>query len=272
MASVYSAATLSSSVSPGRTWVNATGSSVMSMPAGRLPRDREPRRRQIARLRKIGAEVRAARILALPRRERNHPADLGERAQIEPVVPGQIESAVAHRRRRSQAAPPRSRRARRWPRSRPAAVAHDADLVPHERRAAARADRSGRRLCARTDAARARSPRRARPRRASRWPGLAAIQRGISSPAMPPNTVELATPLPPSRLAPCMPLASSPATNRPGPLGRGVGAADDAAHEVVRGRHHLDQAAGEIEAAVAAALDHALEFLRAPRPARGGSS
>ena len=48
-----------------------------------------------------------------------------------------------------------------------------------------------------------------------RGPGFFAIHPGITSPAMPPNTVELATPLPPSRLAPCMPLASSPATNRP---------------------------------------------------------
>ena len=79
---------------------------------------------------------------------------------------------------------------------------------------------------------------------------------------MPPNTVELATPLPPSRLAPCMPLASSPATNRPGHRGGGIRLADDAAHEVVRGRHHLDEPAGEVEAAVAAALDHALEFPR----------
>ena len=33
----------------------------------------------------------------------------------------------------------------------------------------------------------------------------------IASPASPPNTVELATPLPPSRLAPCTPPVSSPA-------------------------------------------------------------
>src|SRR5215472_5617041 len=61
--------------------------------AGRLPRDRKARTRQVARLRKIGAEVRAARILALAGRERNHPADLGERAQVEPIMPGHIEGA-----------------------------------------------------------------------------------------------------------------------------------------------------------------------------------
>ena len=41
--------------------------------------------------------------------------------------------------------------------------------------------------------------------------GLRAIHFGIVSPAMPPNTVELATPLPPRRLAPCTPPVSSPA-------------------------------------------------------------
>src|SRR5205823_2143268 len=61
---------------------------------GGLPRDREARTRQIARFRKIGAKVRAARILALPRRERNHPAHLGERAQVEPIMPGHIEGAA----------------------------------------------------------------------------------------------------------------------------------------------------------------------------------
>src|SRR5262249_56363522 len=36
---------------------------------------------------------------------------------------------------------------------------------------------------------------------------------------------------------------------KPGPIGRGVGPADDAAHEVMRRGHHLDQPAGAIEAA-----------------------
>ena len=35
------------------------------------------------------------------------------------------------------------------------------------------------------------------------------------SPAMPPNTVEFATPLPPRRFAPCTPPVSSPAANSP---------------------------------------------------------
>ena len=41
----------------------------------------------------------------------------------------------------------------------------------------------------------------------------------------------------------------------------GVGLEGDAAHHVMRRRHHLDQPAGEVEAAVPAALDHALEAL-----------
>ncbi len=45
-------------------------------------------------------------------------------------------------------------------------------------------------------------------------------------------------------------------------FGRGLDVADHAAHEIVRGRHHFDQAAGEIEAAIAAAIDHAFELLR----------
>ena len=45
-------------------------------------------------------------------------------------------------------------------------------------------------------------------------------------------------------------------------LGRGIDLADHAAHEVMRGRHHFDQPAGKVETAIAAAIDHALEFLR----------
>src|SRR5690606_23484462 len=42
----------------------------------------------------------------------------------------------------------------------------------------------------------------------------------------------------------------------------GVDVTEDATHEVMRGRHDLDETTGEIEAAVGAALDHALELLR----------
>ena len=41
-----------------------------------------------------------------------------------------------------------------------------------------------------------------------------------------------------------------------------VGIDDNAAHEVMRRRHHLDQAARQVEAAIGAAFHHAGEFLR----------
>ena len=43
--------------------------------------------------------------------------------------------------------------------------------------------------------------------------------------------------------------------------GAAIGLEYHAAHHVVRGRYHLDQATGQIEAAVRATLDHALELL-----------
>ena len=95
--------------------------------------------------------------------------------------------------------------------------------------------------------------------RFGRRPYYAGAKAAMLSPAMPPKTVELATPLPPRRLAPCTPPASSPATNRPGRAQWCVGLEDHAAHHVMRGRHHLDPAASQVEAAVGAALDHALE-------------
>src|SRR6185295_194134 len=42
--------------------------------------------------------------------------------------------------------------------------------------------------------------------------------------------------------------------------GAAIGCELDAAHYVVRSRHHFNQAAGEIEAAVSAALEHAAEL------------
>ena len=41
-----------------------------------------------------------------------------------------------------------------------------------------------------------------------------------------------------------------------------VGIDDNAAHEIMRRRHHLDKAASKVEAAIGAALHHAGEFLR----------
>ena len=55
---------------------------------------------------------------------------------------------------------------------------------------------------------------------------------------------------------------------KPKTFRRGVDLADHAAHEIMRGRHDFDQAAGQIEAAIAAAIHHALEQLRHVRRAK----
>ena len=95
-ASLYSAATWScSSVSPGRTCVNATGSSVISIPPAVWRATVKRRGRELARLRKIGAEMRAAAEFSRFRAASAiDPADLDERAQIEPIVPGQVEGTA----------------------------------------------------------------------------------------------------------------------------------------------------------------------------------
>src|SRR5689334_25005118 len=55
-------------------------------PSAFLARHRECRSCQVPRLREIGTEMRAARIFAPQRGEPNHPADLAQRMQIEPIV------------------------------------------------------------------------------------------------------------------------------------------------------------------------------------------
>ena len=72
---------------------------------------------------------------------------------------------------------------------------------------------------------------------------LACTIAAAASPARAPNTVDSATPLPPSRLAPCVPPASSPATSRPCTDVRQSGSMIDAAHVEVRGRRDLDRLA-----------------------------
>src|SRR3569833_2138139 len=56
-----------------------------------LANDCVGRRLEISGLGEIRAEVRAARVLSPPCRKRDDAAGLGERAQIEPVMPRQIE-------------------------------------------------------------------------------------------------------------------------------------------------------------------------------------
>src|SRR5579872_3531539 len=95
-----------------------------------LTRHGECRSGKIARLRKIGPVMRAARILAADSRERNDAADLAQRTQIEPIMPGQIEAAVAFgdaggKEYRLDGID--CRKAALYP----GAIAHDADMIPH---------------------------------------------------------------------------------------------------------------------------------------------
>ena len=106
----------------------------------------------------------------------------------------------------------------------PRRIAHDADVVPHRIEQPFPQLVQVARACVNGCSARDISAVQHILVRLPHGPDWRAIQRGITSPAMPPKTVELATPLPPSRLAPCMPLASSPATKRPGHSRRGIGA------------------------------------------------
>ena len=156
-------------------------------------------------------------------------------------MPGQIE------RRGSPSAKPVSNSSRSAHRSSTCAAAasrpasrHDANIVPHdvEQPFAQLIE-----IAALAGEGMVRAPISDRNTASSggRSAGLRAIQLAMMSPAIPPNTVELATPLPPSRLAPCTPPASSPATNRPRQFGGGVDLADHATHQVVRGRHDFDQ-------------------------------
>src|SRR3974390_1793088 len=86
---------------------------------------------EVAGLRKIRAEMRAARILPLQRGLRNHLRRLDLRAQIQPVRPGHIEGAAifadAGREKFTfDLAEPAGRPSQR------SLVAYDADVVPHQ--------------------------------------------------------------------------------------------------------------------------------------------
>ena len=257
----YSAASASrSSVSPGFTWVNCTGCSPISIPfapcratvkveVARSPgsgkSDRKWAPREFSRFSAASAMTRLT----------SH-----KRAQIEPVVPGQIEAAIGigdaggqkfrldpvERREAARDAGP---------------VAHHADFVPHgiEQRFAQRVQIAGflrerllgarefgiEHVCIRL----AMSGIGGDPAR-HHVAGNAAEHRRIGDAiaAEPIGAVHAAGILAGNEQAET--------------LRRGVDLADDAAHEIMRRRHHFDQAAGQIETAVAAAIDHALELLR----------
>ena len=83
-----------------------------------------------------------------------------------------------------------------------------------------------------------------RPRRASRG----GVRTPRCWPARRPNTSRSDSELPPSRLEPCMPPATSPAAYRPGDERLlGVGVDLDAAHHVVAGRPDLHRLGGDVD-------------------------
>src|SRR2546429_3913621 len=261
VASLYSAANLSgSSVSPGLTWVKRTGSSVISRPPavcrttvkrelGKSPGSGKSERKCAPReFSRFLAANAITRLTSMSERRLSQSCQVILKARPASARPVANSSASMA----SSAAMARSRPA--WSRTTPTS----SHMV-----SSSRSRRSFKLPPLRVNGWSARaSSTSSTCSSGARWPGLAAIQRGITSPAMPPNTVELATPLPPRRLAPCMPLASSPATNSPGQSVVVSTRQMTPPNEVMRGGHHLDEAAGEIEAAVAAAIHHALELLR----------
>ena len=204
--------------------------------------------------------MRAARIVAGRAAAQIAAAHGDQAGQVEPVVPARDCSegrrpprpSASSARCNSSSAIARARRARarragsrRRPTSIRSSASRIASMSPGGRA-------SG---CER----RSRAPLPARASGSCHAPSRA-VHAAIASPAIAPNTVELATPLPPRRLAPCTPPVSSPAANRPARAVRAVGRELHPAHHVVRGRHHLDQAAGQVETAIGAALHHALEL------------
>src|SRR2546430_8617603 len=85
-----------------------------------------------------------------------------------------------------------------------------------------------------------------------------ATKSAITPPAIPPNTVDSATPLPPRRLAPCTPPVSSPAANSPSMAVR-QSIDDDAAHHEMRGGPDFHRPPREVATEVTTAAHHATE-------------
>jgi hypothetical protein len=127
---VRQAARRASSVCPGATRVNRTGSRDRSSASPRWRDDDVVRRRQVAGVGEVLAEVRAARVLARQRRHRDDAADGDQVLQVDPVVPAHVEGAVGvghagARQLRVQLVEPLQAALQR------AGRAQDADVVPH---------------------------------------------------------------------------------------------------------------------------------------------
>jgi hypothetical protein len=200
-----------------------------------------------------------ARILALQRGERNDPAHLGERTKVEPIVPSEVEGAavLGHAGHYELGLDGIERRKAALE---PGPVAHDADLVPHAiEQAFAQAVQV--------------------PTPAGEWVQCTAefrlehgfVGRPVAGIAGDPAGYDVAgDAAEDSRVGDAVatePVGAVHAARvltsyeQPGPLGRRIRPADHPAHEIVRGRHDLDQSAGKIETAVAAAIHHPLELL-----------
>ena len=175
----------------------------------------EPHRRigrggEIGDVRKVLAEMRAAAVAAEVGGGADGAADQRQVLEIEPVHPGEIVAAAAV----GDAAVgdvTRQRIERRLAARQALGGAQDADVVPHDvvepfahfrQIAGFAAERREGALVGRLDRGLVRIRQSA---------GRADVRAPMTSPATPPNTVELATPLPPRRLAPCTPPVSSPA-------------------------------------------------------------
>ncbi len=247
-----------SRLSPGRTRVNSTGTNSSAKPSPPLPDPRERRGRGIGAAREVLAVVRPARILAGERGVRDRLAHGDQAVEVEPVVPGEVERA--RRVREPGARETRVQLVERAERAaQPGAVAQDADVVPHQvverladrvevaRRPAERREGRAARAFDRFRIGLGEAARRGEPGR-HRLAGDAAEHGGVRD-AVAAEAVRAVH-------------AAGVLARREEARERG-GAVDaelHAAHHVVRGRHHLDSPAGEIEAAVGAALDHALEL------------
>ena len=248
-------------LSPGLTWVNSTGCSVISMPSGRA-RHRECGGCKLPRLGKINTEMRAAGIFPLERGKRNDPAGLGERTQVEPVVPAQVEGAViVGKAGVEELGLNRAERSDRALESR--RIAHHADIVPHGiEQPFAQLVQAALPARERMERARHLHIQRVLVRRAPQRIGGDPARHRIAC-----NAAEHGRVGDPIAAQPVGAMHAACVLARdeePRPLGRGVRTADHAAHEIVCSRHHFDEPAGKIEAAVAAALHHALELLRHP--------
>src|SRR5581483_3568317 len=95
-----------------------------------LASDGELRGRKVAFAGEIRAEVGSAAVLALERRAGDHLRDLDERAQVEPVVPGEVEGALAVRHARCEQLG-LDRVELDEPALQPGLVADHAHVVPH---------------------------------------------------------------------------------------------------------------------------------------------